>query len=80
MKDRHDLDRVRPNAIHDSVVAVDYLTKPLVTDLRDGAPGQRIRLQTLDRGNKALDEKVGGPRRVACHIGPYRLYVFDGQR
>jgi hypothetical protein len=57
-----------------------YLTKRLVTDLRDDAPGQRIPLQTLDRGNKALNEKVGGARRVTCHIGPYRLYVFDSQR
>ena len=80
MKNRRDLNHVRPDAIHDSVVAVDHLTKRFVTDLRDDASGQRIPLQTLDRGNKALNQEVGGARRVACYIGPYGLYVFDGQR
>jgi hypothetical protein len=80
MEDRHNLDQIRPDAIHDSAAAVDHLTKRVVADLRNDAAGQRVGLEAFDRGNEALNEKVGGVRRVAGHIGSYCLDVFDGQR
>jgi len=80
MEDGHNLDKIGPDAIHDAVVTVDHLTNRVVADLRNDAPGQRVGLQTFHRGYEPFNEKVGVPRRVACHIGPYRFDVLDGLR
>ena len=80
MEDGYNLEKIRPDAIHDAVVTVDDLTNRVVANLRDDAPGQRVSLQTFHRGYEPFNEKVGVARRVACHIGPYRFDVLDGLR
>jgi hypothetical protein len=49
-------------------------------DLGTDASGQRVRLEPFHRRNQALNEKVGGARRVARHIRSYGLDILDGQR
>ncbi len=80
MEDGHNLDKVGPDAIDDSVVTVNHLANRLVANLRDDAPGQRVGPQTFHRRNKPFNEKIGVPRRVASHIGPYCFNVLDGLR
>jgi hypothetical protein len=80
MEDGHNLDKIGPDAIHDAVVAVNHLANRVVANLRDDAPGRRVRLQTFHRGYEPFNEKVGVPRRVACYIGPYRFDVLDSLR
>jgi hypothetical protein len=80
MEDGHNLDKIGPDAKHEAVVTVNHLTNRVVANLRDDAPGQRVGLQTFHRGYEPFNEKIGVPRRVAGHIGPYRLDVLDGLR
>src|SRR6266542_4318006 len=80
MEDGHNLDKIEPDAIHESVVTVNHLANRVVANLRDDASRQRVGLQTFHRGYEPFNEKVGVPRRVACHIGPYRFNVLDGLR
>jgi hypothetical protein len=80
MEDGHHLDKIGPDSIHDAVVTVNHLTNRVVANLRNDAPGQRVGLQTFHRGHESLNEKVGVPLRVACHIGPYRFDILDGLR
>jgi hypothetical protein len=68
MKDGDNLNQIWPHTIHDSVVAVDHLTKCVVANLRDDAPGQRVGLQAFHRGNEPFNEKGCRVGRVACHI------------
>lgn len=80
MEDRHDLDKISADAIHDSIVPVDDFTKGIVTHLGHDPSGQRARLQALHRGSRACNEEVGRARRVPSDISSDCFDVLDGQR
>jgi hypothetical protein len=50
VEDGDNLDKIRPDAIHDAIVAADDLAKCLVANLKNDATGQRIGLEMVDDG------------------------------
>jgi hypothetical protein len=62
VEDGHDLNELSPDAIDDSVVPMEHLTKRVIADLRDNASGQWVGLQAFDGSNQAFNKKVGGVR------------------
>ncbi len=80
VKDRCDLDNVEPQAVDDSVVAVDDLADRLVAKLRYDAPRPRVVLQAFHRRDQPLDDKVSIVSGVPRDMGAYRLDVLDRLR
>jgi hypothetical protein len=56
MEHSHDLDELKTDAIDDPIVTTDDLTKCLVANLRDDAPGQRVGLEMINRRYQAFNE------------------------
>ena len=77
MKHGRDLDDVAPQAVHDSIAAVDDLAEGLVTNLAYYPSGQRVRFESPHRRDDSFHDEVGVVRGVSRHIGADRLDVLD---
>src|SRR5439155_21156514 len=73
MKDRRDLDDVAPQAVHDSIAAVDDLAEGLVTNLAYYPSGQQMRSPRRPR-SPGVPRRPGSPEKPALHLGV--IYAF----
>src|SRR5712691_3381366 len=80
MKHRRDLDDAAPEAVHDSIAAVDDLAERLVTSLAYYPSGQRVRFESPHRRDDPFHDEVGVVRGVARHIGADRFDVLGVPR
>ena len=58
MKHRDNLDDIAVHAVHDPVAALDDLAEGLVTNFGYHASRQRMALESGDRGDNSLHDKV----------------------
>ena len=76
MKDRRNLDDIRPDAIHDAVDAEDDLAERDVADLGHDPSRQGVRSRR-DTAETIRDKEVG-VGRSAGNIGADRFDILDG--